>query len=188
MRVALARELSLLKCASMEYVLAAMDPNSRKKLYSYDELQLTMKEMLESSLKTIPIFNGGWGRLIEKVENIEEQITATNKKFDKIYDPDEGLFARFSKIESDNERTVDEMEKNISEVRDLEEKLDTSIKHVENVQAELRSSLEHLKKSVDTFETWRTNIVKTAKSIAKLVGAVLVGVGTKILIDLIVKS
>lgn len=112
--------------------------------------------------------NGGFDRLMSKVDAIEEsQMTIANKVdelHDSIYDPDNGLYARLKEIEHEKEMQVSELDRKFDELKVIgifEEKSKTEKEAVDKTNRELlaktATQLEDLikwKDLVTSFAKW----------------------------------
>lgn len=111
---------------------------------------LTLQEKLNS-----PVFNGGFEKLLLKIEAIEssqkqtgELVSSINKT---IYEPDEGLFSRIRKAETQNSSELQKIA-NVqdgmkSDIAEMKESLKTSTQVV--------SDIIDLKKKIEALEEWR---------------------------------
>lgn len=112
--------------------------------------------------------NGGFDRLMSKVDAIEEsQTTIANKVdelHDSIYDPDNGLYARLKEIEHEKEMQVSELDRKFDELKVIgvfEEKSKVEKEAVDKTNRELlaktATQLEDLikwKDLVTSFAKW----------------------------------
>lgn len=84
-------------------------------LASNKELIKSMQSVVES-----PAMNGGFNKLMFKIEKIEEAQTKMTEKIDLIHDaiyhPDEGIFARIKDVEHNKSANVENVEKNVIEL------------------------------------------------------------------------
>lgn len=112
--------------------------------------------------------NGGFDRLMSKVESIEESQSVIANKVDdlhdSIYDPDNGLYARLKQIEHEKEMQVSELDRKFDELKVIgvfEEKSKVEKEAVDKTNRELLSKtatqLEDLikwKDLVTSFAKW----------------------------------
>lgn len=114
---------------------------------------LTLQEKLNN-----PVFNGGFDKLLMKVDAIE---TAQNKANEfvhsinkTIYEPDSGLFSRIKQAESDNS-------KELTRIATAQEGLKAefgSMSSALKTGAELANDFKALKLRVDQLEEWKKNL------------------------------
>ena len=80
---------------------------------------------IDRKISTSAALNGGFDRLMAKVDSIESSQTAIEKKVDSlqdsIYDPDKGLYARIKEVEHQKEMQVAELERKFDELKVVEE-------------------------------------------------------------------
>jgi predicted nucleic acid-binding Zn-ribbon protein len=80
---------------------------------------------IERKLSSSAALNGGFDRLMLKVDGIEASQTAIEKKVDdlqdSIYDPDKGLYARIKEIDHQNEMQINDLNRKFNEIKVVEE-------------------------------------------------------------------
>lgn len=135
-----------------------------------DSLERTLGHIQEK-LKSAHVLNGGFDRLMEKVESIEgtqEKILGElNTVKITIYDPDEGIYSRIKAVDDRSDERAHTLDKSISELKVEHNKTsDTTKLHAEEVD-----KIEDLEKKIDELSKWKSNVTK-------IIWAVLVPIAT----------
>jgi uncharacterized protein Yka (UPF0111/DUF47 family) len=135
-----------------------------------DSLERTLLHIQEK-LKSAHVLNGGFDRLMEKVDSIEgtqEKILGElNTVKVTIYDPDTGIYSRIKAVDDRNDERAHAIDKSIAEIKVSQDKLvETTKNHAEEVQ-----KVKDLEKKVDDLSKWKSNT-------GKIVWAVVVPVVT----------
>ena len=138
---------------------------------------LTLQEKLNS-----PVFNGGFDRLLGKVENIEANLKVASAAVETlnrlIYEPDEGLFSRIKKVEADR---VIELQK----ISSAQEKFKEDIGEIKVSIAENSTTtkdVQELKTKVDALTLWRAELARKLWIMIPVVIALLGKIGWDIIV------
>lgn len=114
---------------------------------------LTLQEKFNS-----PVFNGGFDKLLMKVDGIEnsqkvtsELISTINKT---IYEPDDGLFSRIKNVEK---ITTDKLTSLAAAQQQLKEDL-SEMKETLKESVKIAADLKDLKSEVDDLKEWKTGL------------------------------
>lgn len=131
---------------------------SRDKRTISDVLE-TLDELQRKMFQT-PALNGGFDKLTEKVGKIEDRVEMIH---DRMFDPDEGVFARIKDVETSKADDVDRLEKEVIELRiwrDNEEKTFQRDAHLANERAQVIKQLEEQVKTLTSLKDRLTTILK----------------------------
>jgi chromosome segregation ATPase len=114
---------------------------------------LTLQEKLNS-----PVFNGGFDKLLMKVDAIEnsqkqtsELISTINKT---IYEPDDGLYSRIKNVEKLNSDKLTALAAAQEQLKEDLSEMKTTLK--EGVQ--IASDLKDLQNEVDDLKEWKSGL------------------------------
>lgn len=124
-----------------------------------DSLERTLNHIQEK-LKSAHVLNGGFDRLMEKVDSIEgtqEKILGElNTVKATIYDPDTGIYSRIKAVDDRNDERAHAIDKTISEIKVSQEKIaETTKNHSDEVQ-----KVKELEKKVEDLSKWKANANK----------------------------
>lgn len=130
---------------------------------SYEEQLVKTLDVMQQKINASPALNGGFDRLVEKVDSIEQKVGSIHEA---IYHPDDGLYARIKLVEDVKKHviTVEKLEKEVltlqqhkdtrEELREKEERVcDESVKLVLEHSTQIKDLLE-FKKRVNEIAKW----------------------------------
>ena len=133
---------------------------------------LSLQEKLNS-----PVFNGGFDQLYMKIESIEEtqkEINSLVASINKtIYEPDEGLFSRIKKAETENKTELQHIFLAQKGLKDDVTEMKDSLKK----GSMLVTDFNDLKNQVDNIIQWRNDMNKKLWIIIPIILSLLGKVG-----------
>ncbi len=124
-----------------------------------DSLERTLGH-IQDKLKSAHVLNGGFDRLMEKVESIEgtqEKILGElNTVKATIYDPDTGIYSRIKAVDDRSDERTHALDKAISDLKTEQGKTaEATKKHDVEVD-----KVKELEKKVEEFTKWKANVTK----------------------------
>lgn len=150
-----------------------------ERLRSIDHKEDQLKKV-QDTLDKAAVLNGGFDKVMLKLDHITEKQEETSEKVNKIhdtlYEPDKGFFARVKAIEV----STDSINKKVNE---HQEKGEALVEQVEKDEEKIDShavTTEKLKKIAGEDLQELASVMKIRKTFDKLFWLVLTGVGTMI--------
>ena len=156
--------------------------------------------------ESLPVLSNSLTRMLDELGNVKEMMSEIKTKLaeyhDAIYDPDDGLYARIKKIESDKNHVTATIEKKLSDFNEfkiqIEEDLSvfkdkTDTKSIEIFEANVQKTrdIERLIEDYNTrmvlLERWQENALSIVKKTLYALASLTSGVLIKIIYDIIVK-
>lgn len=126
---------------------------------SQERKQLELEIRLVEALKS-PAFNGGFDKLVSKVDMVvESQSTIANKVaevYEAIYNPDVGLFARIKDVDV-------EREKDITELQHWRSSVNTDLLLDQEQDLKLAAKVEVHEKAIAELSQHRQRVVASLK-------------------------
>lgn len=124
-----------------------------------DSLERTLGHIQEK-LKSAHVLNGGFDRLMEKVDSIEgtqEKILGElNTVKATIYDPDTGIYSRIKAVDDRGDERGHAFDKSISEIKVAQDKIsETTKEHADEVE-----KVKDLEKKVEELTKWKATANK----------------------------
>jgi hypothetical protein len=136
--------------------------SSPKKNIDSEVLGEIQRKILASSA-----LNGGFDKLLYKIDKIEqsqdELVTKVDKIHDAIYDPSEGIFSKLGDYKLENSSKVSEIEQSISEIHVWKEIKDKDEAREDQVVNSARKKIDDLEKSVDSLIRSKNDVWSVAK-------------------------
>jgi len=130
---------------------------------------------IHQKLDNSPALNGGFDRLLYKIDGIEKSQIQIVEKVDKIheaiYHPDDGLFARIATNKTSQIESVSKIEKQVVEISTWKNQFDSDGENQEKETDELRLKVQKLEGSIESIE----KVQHVTFSVAKWIGAALGG-------------
>lgn len=137
---------------------------------SHDLLQIIQRKLEKSAA-----LNGGFDKLLYKIDGIENSQSQIVEKVDKIheaiYHPDDGLFARINANKAEQVETVSKLERQVVEIASFQQIQKKSAEHVEEENDNFSKKIQHLENSLENIRQTRATLF----SITKWFGAALGG-------------
>lgn len=129
---------------------------------------------IQQKLDKSAALNGGFDRLLYKIDSIENSQNAIATKVDKIheaiYNPDEGLFARISSSKSEQNNALNGIEKKVIEISTWKEQKEKEGSQTEAEVEKFGSKIVVIENSVDNLLKFKTSTLGLAKWILAAVG------------------
>ena len=140
-----------------------MNKKNIRKRSSFEELEMNDEQESSKLIKNIhqkidssAALNGGFDRLLYKIDGIEKSQTQIVQKVDKIheaiYHPDDGLFSRIATNKANQAESLNKLEQQIDEISYWKS-------HVSKAEEELENR-EQLTQHVTGFSTERVYQIK----------------------------
>jgi hypothetical protein len=129
---------------------------------------------IQQKLDKSAALNGGFDRLLYKIDSIENSQNAIATKVDKIheaiYDPDEGLFARISTSKSEQTNALNGIEKKVIEISAWKEQKEKEGNQTEIEVEKFGNKIVVIENSVDSLLSFKTSTLGLAKWAMAAVG------------------
>lgn len=145
---------------------------------------------IQDKLHNAHVLNGGFDRLMERIENIEDTQVKILDEVENvkktIYDPDNGIYSRIKDGDDALEKNLHVLDKTIVEIKLNSE---NEAKSMSEVDETVKQSLELVKKDMKDLETLKPKVAELDKwksAVNKIVFAVAIPITTtfgKILYD-----
>lgn len=133
---------------------------------------------ISQKLENSAALNGGFDRLLYKIDAIETSqgqiVTKVDKIHEAIYHPDDGLFARIASNKNEHNELVSELEKNVIEINSWK---DHQLKDIEDSEKEsvvLTTKIHQLEMDVDNLKRSKLLVYSISKWILAAIGGGLV--------------
>lgn len=130
-----------------------------------------------------PALNGGFDKLMYKVDKIEE---TQNKILEKvstidqtIYDPDRGLYARIKNVESAGDEEVAALDRSVLEIKATQE---AERRVVEDVAQKVQV-VHDIKIQVDDLQRWKSSVTSGTKWVFLTLAGAAVSLFAKFIYD-----
>jgi hypothetical protein len=129
---------------------------------------------IQQKLDKSAALNGGFDKLLYKIDSIENSQNAIATKVDKIheaiYDPDEGLFARISASKSEQTNALNGIEKKVIEISAWKEQKEKEGNQTEIEVEKFGNKIVVIENSVDSLLSFKTSTLGLAKWAMAAVG------------------
>ena len=129
---------------------------------------------IQQKLEKSAALNGGFDKLLYKIEGIENSQNQIGTKVDKIheaiYHPDDGLFARIAANKSEQNENVTKIEKQVVELSTWQEHQIKSTTHFEKETNDFLNKLQKLEHSVENMQHSKTLLFSGIKWFGAAVG------------------
>ncbi len=133
-----------------------------------------MLQNIHQKLDNSPALNGGFDRLLYKIDGIEKSQVQIVEKVDKIheaiYNPDEGLFARLAASKASNAESLSKVEKDIVELEIWKNQISEDGESCEKEADQLQEKIFRIEKSLDDVEKFQKVTYSVAKWLAAAIG------------------
>jgi len=129
---------------------------------------------IQQKLDKSAALNGGFDRLLYKIDSIENSQNAIATKVDKIheaiYNPDEGLFARISTSKNEQASALNDIEKKVIEISAWKEQKEKEGNQTEAEVEKFGNKIVVIENSVDSLLSFKTSTLGLAKWVMAAVG------------------
>lgn len=137
-----------------------------------------MLHTIQKKLDASAALNGGFDRLLYKIDGIEKSQGQIVEKVDKIheaiYHPDDGLFARIAATKATQSEAVGRVEKQITDLTQWKQEAENAGEDCEKETDELQNKLQSLESSIQSIEKFQAIIMSGLKwSMAGIGGAIM---------------
>ena len=125
-----------------------------------DEHSVRLLHTIHKKLDASPALNGGFDRLLYKIDGIEKSQGQIVEKVDKIHDaiyhPDDGLFARIASTKAAQVESVGRVEKQVEDLVNWKAQAEDADEDCEKEADELQLKLQHLQTSLENVEKFQS--------------------------------
>ena len=122
---------------------------------------------IQQKLEKSAALNGGFDKLLYKIDNIENNQNIIANKVDKIheaiYDPDDGLFARITINKVDQNASITEVEKQVIELSTWKQQKEKVFEQSEDINNIFNLKLNNIENSLDNLNKFKTTSIGLAK-------------------------
>jgi hypothetical protein len=140
---------------------------------------------IHQKLDASPALNGGFDRLLYKIDGIEKSQVQIVEKVDKIHDaiyhPDEGLFARIAATKASQTESMIRVEKQVEEITSWKDEAQSQDENCEKEADEIQLKIQRLENTIVNVERFQSLVISSLKWLAAGLGGALVSVIAKIL-------
>lgn len=157
---------------------------------SYNDDEVESKNLLHNihqKLDNSAALNGGFDRLLYKIDSIENSqnqiVGKVNKIHEAIYDPDDGLFSRIAANKASNAESISEIQKQMVEINSWQKHADQTGVDCEEKTDEFESKIQKLENIVQNVESFQRVSMSVIKWIGVAVGGGLVTLLFKIFLN-----
>lgn len=122
-----------------------------------------------------PALNGGFDKLMYKVDKIEETQGKILEKVsvidNTIYDPDKGLYARIKNVESNSVEDVVALDKAVAEMKIAQEVERRTVADMVQQVSQKNVTIHEMQSKLDDLEKWKSQVsAATRWALVTLVG------------------
>lgn len=173
------------KSKSIDDVEKDITDVSEKAINAIEKTHRQLVEM-QNRILAAPAMNGGFSKLMFKIEKIEESqeqlVTKVDEIHDVLYDPDKGLYARIKSVETAvDEEKINGIEKEVDELRNWKSIVEVSSKNNdEDAEDNKKMLLEH-DQMIKEVHRWYIRHVSIMKWLAVTVSGGVLGIVGKLL-------
>jgi hypothetical protein len=145
---------------------------------------------IQQKLEKSSALNGGFDRLLYKIDSIENNQNAIAGKVDKIhdaiYDPDEGLFARIATNKADQVESVNKIEKRVIEISTWKDQKDKDTSQTEDTVEKFNTKMFSLENDIQSLNRFKLAAIGLTKWILAAVGGGTITILFKVLYDYVI--
>lgn len=139
-----------------------------------DEKSVRLLHNIQEKLEGSPALNGGFDRLLYKIDGIEKSQNQIVEKVDKIheaiYHPDDGLFARIAANKASQVESINKVEKQVIDLVEWKNEAEDADEDCEKEADQLQLKLQQLEMSISNIEKFQSIILSSVKWAAAAVG------------------
>jgi len=150
-----------------------------------DERSVRLLRTINDKLDNSPALNGGFDRLLFKIDGIEKSQGQIVEKVDKIheaiYHPDDGLFARIAANKASQTESINRVEKQVDDLTEWKTETKAADEKIEKEADQVQLKLQHLEISVASMEKFQSIIMSSFKWIGAAIGGGLLTIIAKVL-------
>lgn len=129
-----------------------------------DEVNETLKLLIEIQKKIVgsPALNGGFDKLLLKIEQIEEKQEKTLQEIETIrnaiYDPNEGVFAAIKSSEAAQNQEFHQLEKRLQETKIFLDFAKQQLDEKQKVLSNLSNKVSSQESTIKELTDWKTSV------------------------------
>jgi len=157
--------------------------NIRRQIIEVDESNVNEKSVellhnIHKKLDDSPALNGGFDKLLYKIDGIEKSQIQIVEKVDMIheaiYHPDDGLFARIAANKATQVESTNRVEKNVDDIMAWKKEAEIVGETCEKEADELQLKIQKIESSIENIEKFNETTTATIKwTLAAVGGAIL---------------
>lgn len=144
----------------------------------------SLLQTIQKKLDSSAALNGGFDRLLYKIDGIEQSQNQIVEKVDKIheaiYHPDDGLFARISANKTSQIESISNVEKKVVEIDSWKQQVSKDGENCEKENDVLQMKIQEIENSIKHINNFQSTVFSAAKWIvaAVLGGAISIAVNS----------
>lgn len=131
-------------------------------------------QVIQKKLESSAALNGGFDRLLYKIDSIEQSQNQIVEKVDKIheaiYNPDDGLFSRISANKASQIELISNVEKKVVELDAWRQQTHKDEENCEKENDEIQLKLQEIENSIKNINNFQSNIFSMAKWLGAALG------------------
>lgn len=149
-----------------------------------NEESSSLLQTIQKKLDSSAALNGGFDRLLYKIDGIEQSQNQIVEKVDKIheaiYHPDDGLFARISANKTSQIESISNVEKKVVEIDSWKQQVSKDGENCEKENDVLQMKIQEIENSIKHINNFQSTVFSAAKWIvaAVLGGAISIAVNS----------
>jgi hypothetical protein len=145
---------------------------------------------IQQKLERSAALNGGFDKLLYKIDSIENNQNIIANKVDKIhdaiYDPDDGLFARITINKVDQNASISEVEKQVVEISSWKEQKEKLFEQNENNGEKFNLKINDIQNSLENLNKFKASTVGLGKWFLAAVGGGLITITFKVIYTFVI--
>jgi len=153
--------------------------------YDGDQDARDLLQNIRKKLESSAALNGGFDRLLFKIDGIEKSQVEISEKVGKIheaiYNPDDGLFARIASNRASQIEAVTKIEKQLIEFSSWKQQYDEEDESCEKEADEIQEKIIRIEKTMDDIEKFQAMVF----SVTKWLAAAIAGAGFSYLAEVV---
>lgn len=151
----------------------------------HNRKSVNLLQNIHHKLDNSPALNGGFDRLLYKIDGIEKSQGQIVEKVDKIheaiYHPDDGLFARIAANKASQVESINKVEKQIVDLVEWKDEAKLADEDCEKDADQLQLKLQQLEMSITNIEKFQSFIISSLKWVGAAVGGGIITLIAKVL-------
>lgn len=162
--------------------------NVRKKIFETEEDDVLendprsskILQNIHKKLDTSAALNGGFDRLLYKIDGIEQSQSQIVEKVDKIheaiYNPDDGLFARISANKASQIESISSVEKKVVEIDTWKQQVSKNGETCEKETDVLQLKIQEIENSINNINSFQSAVFSAGKWLAAAVAGGIISI------------
>ena len=155
---------------------------------SEDQNSRSLLKNIHNKIDKSAALNGGFDRLLFKIDGIEKSQIQIVDKVDKIheaiYNPDDGLFSRIAANKASQIEAVTMVEKQLIEISSWKQQYEDDSENCEKETDEIQNRIIKIEKALDDLEKFKSLAAAAGKWAAAAVGGAIVSYVAEIIYKL----